>query len=247
MRFIAHRQRLPCYNAIVRRLTQRQSVRSLAFWLTQQNLEGPAGHWSVLYWQKLLGPLDRQVRAARERALRAERRESRHPEPPTPEKVEAVLAEVFTPQSLLRDAMPESVREVWKHVEQAGDDLTSERILKYAFLIQQERVDELRATEKKLGTLMPFGHREITALTRIGEALGKLQLGEALMRGKLPPGVTVMPPVENESEITREMRQFDTVDRNLIREATGKMIDLFEEYPAKRCHEEISAMFKTFA
>jgi hypothetical protein len=62
--FIKHLQRLPRHNAIVRRLMQRQSVRSLAVSLTQQNLEGPAGHWSVFYWQKLLGPLDRQVRAA---------------------------------------------------------------------------------------------------------------------------------------------------------------------------------------
>jgi hypothetical protein len=32
------------------------------------------------------------------------------------------------------------------------------------------------ATEKKLRIPMPFGHREITALARIGEGLAKLQL-----------------------------------------------------------------------
>jgi hypothetical protein len=214
--------------AIVRRLTDGQSARSVAVWLTQQNLEWPAGRWSLWYWRKLLGPLDRQVCAARERALSAERRETRHPEPPTPEQIEAVLAEIVTPQSLLRDAMPESVREVWKHVEQAGDDLTAEKILKYAFLIQQQRVDELRATEKKLGIIMPFGHREITTLIRIGEALSKCESGANTMRGK-NPGVPPLPPIEDESEITRGMRQSDPVDRNLIREATDKMIDLFEE------------------
>ena len=49
------------------------------------------------------------------------------------------------------------------------------------------------------------------------------------MRGKLPPGVTLLPPKENETEITRDMRRFDQVDRNLIREGVGRMIDLLQE------------------
>jgi hypothetical protein len=107
-------------------------------------------------------------------------------------------------------------------------DLTAEKILKHAFLVQQQRVDELRATEKKLGIIMPSGHREITALIRIGEALSKCELGANMMRGK-NPGVPPLPPIEDESEITSGMRQFDTVDRNLIRETTREMIGLFEE------------------
>lgn len=58
--FIARLQRLPCYNEILRHLTQGQSVRSLAAWLTNQKMEGPAGQWSRRYWEKLLQPLDRQ-------------------------------------------------------------------------------------------------------------------------------------------------------------------------------------------
>ena len=220
-------------------------MHSLAVWLTRQGLEGPSGRWSVFYWQKLLGPLDRQVRAARERALRAERRKSRHPEPPTPEKVEAVLAEILTPQSPLRDAMPESVSEVWKQVEQVEDDLTAEKILKFAFMVQRERITELRAIEKKLGMPMHFGHRDVAALARIGEALAKLQLGEALMRGKLPPGVTLMPPIESESEITQGMRQFDAVDRNLICQATSKIIDLFEQFKAEGLDAEVAGKAAT--
>lgn len=62
--FIARLQRLPCYHEILSHLTPGQSVRSLAAWLTNQKIEGPAGQWSRHYGEKLLQPLNQQVRAA---------------------------------------------------------------------------------------------------------------------------------------------------------------------------------------
>jgi hypothetical protein len=171
--FIARLQRLPCYNEILRHLTQGQSVRSLAAWLTEQRIEGPAGRWSRRYWEKLLQPLNQQVRAVKERAIRGERRQTRRPQPPPPEKIESVLAEIVDPQMLLQDAMPNSVRKVWKHVEDTMEAITAERILKFAFFLQEKRVHDVMALEEKLKLILPEGNKGVDILRRIGAELTK--------------------------------------------------------------------------
>ncbi|MGA8552775.1 MAG: hypothetical protein WB630_00020, partial [Candidatus Acidiferrales bacterium] len=134
--FIARLQSLPCYNEIVRKLTLGKSVRWLAVWLTQQKLEGPPGWWSREYWQKLLWPLGRKVREAKQRTFNAERRKTKYPPPPTPEKIANVLDSIMDPAMQIQNAIPGSVSKVWKHVDATLEALDAERILKFAFLQQ---------------------------------------------------------------------------------------------------------------
>jgi hypothetical protein len=220
---IARLQALPCYDEILRRLTMGQSVRSLSLWLTQQRFEGPCGQWSFNYWRKLLSPLDRDVRVARGRTASAERRRSRHPEPPAPEKVQEVLAEIVDPKMQLANILPEATRQVWKHVGETADEITAGHILKFAFLQQVRRVDNLMALEKNLNIALPNGHKEMDCLRRIAEALLKL---EGLRAPRVEP--LDCPPV-SVSEVSRQMRRLNDVDRNLVRTAIMKVINMVQE------------------
>jgi len=221
--FIARLQELPCYPEILRRLTEGQSVRSLSLWLTRQGYDGPCGQWKFDYWRKLLAPLDRDVRAARGRTASAERRRSRHPEPPAPEKVEEMLGEIIDPKMQLANILPEATREVWKHVAETADAITAEHILKFAFLQQARRVDNMLALEKKLNLALPNGHKDIDCLRRVGEAVLKLEGARA------PRAEPLDHPPVSVSDVSRKMRQLDDVDRNLVRTAIMKVINMVQE------------------
>lgn len=220
---VARLQALPCYDEILRRLTIGQSVRSLSLWLTQQRFEGPCGRWTFNYWRKMLSPLNRDVRTARGRTAAADRRTSRHPEPPAPEKVQQVLAEIVDPKMQLANILPETTREVWKHVGETADEITAGHILKFSFVQQVHRVANMLALEKKLNLVLPAGHKELDCLRRIAEALLKL---EGLRAPRVEP--VDHPPV-SVSDVSREMRQLDDVDRNLVRTAIMKVINLVQE------------------
>lgn len=246
--FVCRVQRLPCYREIVRRLTLKHSVWAVATWLKEQNLGGPAGRWTHHYWRKLLTPLAEQVRRAREKVVRKERAGKTLLIPPKPEEVQSVLAEVVTPQSQLRNAMPAATRDVWKHVEETTQALRAESILKYAFMVQQARIVDIVESEKQMPPMMrilqaDIGTKAINALREIGDSIRKLEIGEEWMRGKggssaLPyggpyPGAVLPHGQAEQSDIARGMAQFDAVDRNLIREATMNVLDMIDHEAAK--------------
>ena len=226
--FITRLQRVPCYNEILRHLTQGQSVRSLAAWLTDQRIEGPAGRWSRRYWEKLLQPLDRQVVAAKERAQRAARRQSRHPQPPSVETMTQTLAEVINPQHMVQRSLTNRVGTVWKEVDQALDAITAERVLKCAFMLQQKRIDGIMELEEKLKLVLPEGNKALEVLRKIG---GELTRNEAFRKG-LPPDDTVTPPPQ--SDLSRRLAEMDPVDRNLFRSASLKIITMIQEEQSGR-------------
>lgn len=69
-------------------------------------------------------------------------------------------------------------------VTRAIEDLKAERMLRYAWVIQQRRVDKMLDEEGSTGILSPRGHREITALTKIAVALMQHDFGIKLMSQK---------------------------------------------------------------
>jgi hypothetical protein len=210
--YICRLQKLPIYNEILRKLALGQSVRSLARWLREQQFDG-CGSWSVNYWAKLLGPLDRQVQRAKERAQNEARRKQRHPPPPSPEKVVEVLATMCDPQMELARAMPEASRRVWNHVDKTLEALTAERCLKFGFLMQQERVAEFQHDREQ-------GVREMQALTDISLGILKME-----MLYGVPKRVANPEPAEESNSLLR----FSVIDRNLMRTAAGKLIDLIQQ------------------
>jgi hypothetical protein len=219
---ICRLQKTPCYNEIVRKLTLGQSVRSLAIWLAAQRYDGPHGQWSMYYWEKLLGPLRDQILKAKLRAEREARRKASHPPPPTTEKIAEVLDKIMDPAMDVMNAMPKSAHEVWKHVDKITEALTAERILKYGFLRQQERVETMMELEGKFHLLLPNGHKEIETLVKLAAELVRLEA----LHG--PAANMANPDVVPESEIAIKMRKFDEVDRNLIRSASLKVISMIQ-------------------
>jgi hypothetical protein len=177
LRMIFKLQGLNCYGAIVKRLTEGQSANSVARWASELKVEGAAGAWSYLYWRKLILPLAKEVRQAKDK-LRTRR--------PVTSKVEAVIERVsmHTAELLVKDKIPDSAQEVWTHVEKTMNLLKAEQILKFAFFRQVVRVELMVAIEEKLGILFPNGYKEIDALRRIGDSIGKLELEGELMHGK---------------------------------------------------------------
>ena len=151
-------------------------MRWLAVWLTQQKLDGPPGWWSREYWQKLLWPLGRKVREAKQRTFNAERRKTKYPPPPTPEKIANVLDSIMDPAMQIQNAIPGSVSKVWKHVDATLEALDAERILKFAFLQQTWRLEDVMALEKEQGILLPNGYREVDMIRKIAAAILDLEL-----------------------------------------------------------------------
>jgi len=70
-------------------------------------------------------------------------------------------------------------------VDKALRDVAAMDILKMAFVIQEERVNELRTMESRTqGMLVPNGVKEIELLKNIAEAIAKIDLGAELRRAK---------------------------------------------------------------
>jgi hypothetical protein len=72
-------------------------------------------------------------------------------------------------------------RSVWSSVKKAIREIDAEKILKFAFLIQVDRVDKL-IEQEEFGSLDEDGYKEILVLVAIGTALSKLELGQHFMR-----------------------------------------------------------------
>jgi hypothetical protein len=235
--YISRLQRLNCYPQIVRRLTEGQSAQSVARWLVSLHIDDPAGRWSQMYWCKLLVPLVKQVKTAKEELLRAERRKTSLPKKPEADSV-VQKVEALTEEMMLLERIPESARQVWKHVDATLKKLNSEQILKFAFFQQTERLQRVMEMEKGMKMPLPWGHKEVQTLTQIGEAIRKLEVGEEWMRGKgggmpcggpYPGGLLPHSQTAEESELARKFGEFDEVDRNLMREATVRFVEMVQE------------------
>lgn len=225
MVLICRLQRTPCYREIIRRLALGQSNRSIAIWLTQQKIEGPAGGWSVWYWRRLLAPLEREIKDAKERNLNAARRKVSHPQQPPIEELTEALADAIKPQEMVQHSLTARVGAVWKDVDQVLDAVSAERILKCAFFLQQQRVDNIMELESKLKLALPEGNKALDVLRRIGADLSK---NEAYRKG-LPVEDSRVTPPPQQSDLARRLSALDPVDRNLFLSATMKVLTMIRD------------------
>jgi hypothetical protein len=236
---ISKLQRLNCYEQMVRRLTKGHSANDVAHWAFDLKVEGAEGTWSYLYWRKHIQALARQVHIAKHRLAVKDRRRLRHPVPPEPAAMVAQV-EAQVAADAARDPIPESAREVWRDVGAALESINVEHLLKVAAVEQLDRLGVLKRFEKAAGLPLSYGHNEIDSLRAIGDSLLKMQIGERLLRGKggmMPLEPQPSLPAANEdptSEIAAGMRTFNEVDRNLIREATMKFVEMVQEVPGGR-------------
>ena len=113
-----------------------------------------------MYWRKHILALAKHVRRAKDK-LR-----TRKPVLPQPEAV-AACVEMQTLDLLDADVIPKSATQVSRHVDKALKQIDAEDALKRACYRQIKRVERLTELEEKLQFLVPNGHKEIEALTKI--------------------------------------------------------------------------------
>jgi hypothetical protein len=229
--WIRRLQQLNCYEQLVRKLSERRSVSSVARWAIQLGIEGEASRWSFHTWRRYLGALEKRVSRI---VVRQERVDVR------PLEFQAVMEEVERQTDALiamPEAIPMAAREVWQQVKKTVKQMDSESMLKHCYVIQLGRVQRMLDVEAESGVLMREGYKNIAVLKEIADSVRKHEIGEEWTRGKggaMPYGgpypASLLPPAEGEpSEIEKKMATFDAVDRNLIREATVRVVEMIEE------------------
>jgi hypothetical protein len=113
-------------------------------------------------------------------------------------------------------------------VNRAILDIRAEEMLKYAWVIQQKRVDKMMDLEADQGIVLPGLHKEIATLTAIAEAVTKHEVGIALMKRK-GNGIPELNTTDKLSPLAEKISKLDAIDRNLIREASSKVISLVQD------------------
>ena len=201
-----------------------ESVRSLARWLVTQRIDGPAGTWSERYWEKLLAPLDRQVRLAKERQMRADRRVAYHPSPPVPQQIETTLETITDTPMQMSNVLSSRTCDVWKHVDEVSEQITSERILKLEFVEVANRIDMLTETELQTHEREREMPLQIKNMREIADSLMKIEM----LQGRFNLKPATPENAIDQSDVAARLRQFDEVDRNLIRSAAMKVINMIQ-------------------
>ena len=97
--WIRRLQQLNCYEQLVRKLSERRSLSSVARWAIQLGIEGEASRWSFHTWRRYLGALEKRVSRI---VVRQERVDVR------PLEFQAVMEEVERQTDALI-AMPEAI------------------------------------------------------------------------------------------------------------------------------------------
>jgi hypothetical protein len=215
-------QELSCYDLLVRKLTAGESVSSLARWASNLGIEGQAGTWSELYWRNQLSALREKVREAKARLK---------PSHQPPKEVATIAEEIqkideeMTAKSI--DPLPEITRRILNSTDKAMDEMDSPKALKYLFSRVCVRLEDQMALEKKLGMPVPNGHKIFDTAREIVDSIRKHELGERLARRVADTLPIDLPPYA--AEIAEDMKQFDEVDRNLIREYGVRILTMIEE------------------
>ena len=227
LRLINKLQHLNCYDALVKRLTEGYSAPQVARWAMELKVEGAPGGWSFFYWRRHIYALAKQVRV-----VKTEMRKEHHG--PTP-KVEAIIERVesHVADLLCKDVVPDTVRDIWVKTEKTLHLLTSEQMLKVLYYRQLQRLERIIALEEKMGIAFENTHREVEKLTNLAMAVNRLEPGQQFLRGRGGNGSYLPPPYKVQpgdlADIEERISQFDEVDRNLITQATQKLIDMVQE------------------
>jgi len=118
--------------------------------------------------------------------------------------------------------------------------LTSELMLKYCFAVMQNHVEQMIEMQEKVHLPNPEFYKSVLALKEIAVEIRKYELSERYLKGKLRmengsfhSGGMPHTAVGEMDDLTRQTSEFDAVDRNLLREAGMRVIDLIREEVAQ--------------
>jgi hypothetical protein len=228
--WIAKLRRQNCFDQLVKKLVSGESAAAVGRWLHELNPEGELKDCSEGTLRHYVSALAARVKA---NLSFMERKEieplaCRFVMNEFEKQKEGVIAE--------EAPMSEAQKRIWKVVTDAVKKLDSETMLKYVFVLQQGRVEMLLKMENRMNLLMPDGWKNIAVLKDIAAEIRKYEVGEQYLKGKgvLPYGGPVqgglVPHQDKElSEVAQTMSQFDETDRNLMRAATARVLELIQE------------------
>ena len=233
LRKIQRLQSMNIYPQLVRKLTERESARSVARWAMEQHVEGPAGAWGLGFWLKHLWVLRRDVIAAKER-LRCEEHRRRRTVAPVRPDPEAVLAKVdaIIESKTLMDFIPKEAQKLLQHVMAGEKEIRSIHLLQVAAVASINRLERIKKLEDSMPViLLPEGRREIDNLRKIAEALLKNEIAAGWLRGRCGHMPIAVPESEDPglADIAKTMLEFDDVDRNIVRELGARFIEMAQE------------------
>src|SRR5579864_1366318 len=133
-------RQLDCFSAICRKLAAGESPLSVAKWVVELKVDGECGQWKLSSWQKRIQAIARIVH----------KRLVREPNPAVVAlEVQAVMEEVERQRedtvgaALADEVVPEEVRPIWREIKQAFKDIDAETALKYCWIIQQGRMQQI--------------------------------------------------------------------------------------------------------
>lgn len=169
-------ERLPCFEQMVKRLVGGQSVSSVARWARSLEMDCELKNAGLETWRKYINSLSIRIRINLE--ARPEIK---------PKAVKEIIEDVKANAGAYDVPLTENGRRLWRLVEKAAKQLNAETMLKYCFVIQQRRVEEMVAIEQKMGMLIPDGYKNVAVLKDIAAEVLKHKLGQLAMRGKNPP------------------------------------------------------------
>ena len=175
-------RRLPkaVFEQIALRVVNKESVYSIARWLEDLR---PHGTENVSFntWR-------RHLRVLRD-SVESEVARQAHNALPSVAMSERVVAEFDEAKAELLSENDIDSDEIRKVVTKAVRNLKAIELLKYACVVQLERVDRLVAIEQKLKMNLQGGYKEIDVLRRIAAEIAKIEMGSALARLKRLDGL----------------------------------------------------------
>jgi hypothetical protein len=171
-------RRHPYYDQIIKRIVAGKSVQSIARWCESSASEAHGVKNFAFYtWRLYVSTLRQRIRPLLEDVEIGE---------PTPELYENLIDQIRRDHALPFEEKKSGTRppmqRISTSVKIAIDEVEAEKILKFAFLVQADRVGELLKREAETGVLEKDGYKEILALVTVGAALGKVELGQQFMR-----------------------------------------------------------------
>lgn len=220
-------RRIPQFPEIVRRLLKGETVWGVAGWLMSCPDRGELSGCSFETLRKYLTCLAIRVRENAERTPRFNLGDM--------EKA-AVHAHL---EAKMRAAVkdlpdPAGFDDLRKIVTEETEKLDALAILKYCFVIQRERVKELRELERKAKMPLPHGNKTVQVLALIAAEIRKIEVGDECLKkigsqsGAMSPG-RLVPHESQLMPVVQEVATLPEVEQNLIRDASSKVLDLIQQ------------------
>jgi hypothetical protein len=216
-------RRVPQFDKLMDMLDRGKTVWATTAWFMEQTDRGELSDCTFNTARTYINALKLRMEAIAAKVPRIDFSELRAAAVTATQQTRATAAILGEPEMAPGDIQQALTEEI--------ERLDAVTALKYCFSIQKERVKELRQFEKKTGVPVPFGNKSMHVLGRFAAELGRLELGQAILRSRnawAPVLDTTPRETKFSSEIERII-QLDPVDKNLIRDAREKLAALLEE------------------